>query len=339
VALNTNTNYAGLAAFSIEKVLKRDFEQVQSKSHPLLAFIKKGGKNWNKGFSARGFKMIVPVIVCPPATAAAGVTLANESGSPLSTTTGITSGLTQAEYNFAHYRANMIIRDSEIVLGGGNERGLFLQGRTEQLMDDFRRQVATDLSSITADAAGTKVLGVWWPAAATLDSGTLGNITLAATPAGSDPGWWSTNQGAATGTLSLPGIDAAYDGVRRYTNDGPDLALGTIRSGGVNVYGRFRSLLAPAERIVNADFQAKYGFVNFMYLGMTVVPDYDIGSTVDRLGLFTTKHWFYGGNDAPQRKETIRIPGTDAMEMFFTQYAGVACNNPLTMWYLNAITG
>lgn len=119
----------------------------------------------------------------------------------------------------------------------------------------------------------------------------------------------------------------------------PDLMLCTVRAAGVDVYGRFISLIDPAERIVNANFEAKYGFTNVMYRGMAVVPDYDIGSTVDRLGLFCTKNWYYAGWDVPKKQEPVRIPGTDATELFYTQYVGIACDNARSIWALNTITG
>lgn len=339
MALGANSSYADLAAFSIEQSLKKTFTQTQVESHALLALIKEGKTNWNKGFSVSGFKMIVPVVNSTPGIATAGVALGSETTAINSGTytAGITTGLTQAEYQFAHYRNNIVIRDSELVLGANNARGLFLDARTKQIEIDFSRQLATDLSNITADSQGVKVLSIWWPAAATLGSSTMGGIQLESAPAGNDPGYWATNQTAAVGILTRPVVDTTFNRLRKFGN--PDLMLCTVRTGGVDVYGRVLNIVDPAERIVNANFEAKYGFTNVMYRGMNVCPDYDIGSTVDRLGMFDTRYWFYGGYDAPKRQETVRLPGTDATELFFTQYCGIACSNPRTCWALNAITG
>lgn len=318
-----NASYAGYAAFAIGKTLKKDWTHCQVSMHPVLSFIYERGLRWNKGSDKSGLKMLVPVVLSGPTNAAEGVTDANEIASPLAE--NARDGFTQAAYEMAHYRARVDFKESEKTLLADGALGSVLDGAVEQIKESFRASIAAHISG-TGVGTRAQVLGVYCCAASDT---TVGGIAQATDTA------WAT-QRATIGTLTLQAIDTAYDAVRRYTKDGPDLMLASYYSSGVNVYGRFRSLFG-GEPIVNADFSAKYGWVNFMYLGATVVCDYDRAS--NGIALLTTKDWFFRGDSAPQLAHNMPIPGTDADELIYKQWIGLGCGRWKSQYFMEGITG
>lgn len=325
-----NTNYAIAAggytgqpaytAFATEIVLSREWENVYLRAMPLLAKIKDGKANWNKPGLRKGNLLLLPVLLSANTTLPDGVTDAGEL-------TGIspyaTAGFTQAQYNIAHYRGAMYVRESEKQLIN-NTRGNFMQGKIEQLMADFKNAVADDLASTSADSR-TAVLGIQQVLAT---ANTVGNIDQS-----SDTDWQS-NVTTSAGAFSLDMLDDKIDAVA-VRNGKIDMMLFAYSSTN-NLFGKLRAALSPAERLVNANFKAKYGFTNIEYLDAVCVADNRLTAGV--ICGFDSSTWFYAGDEKPVGKEVQRYPGTDMDEYMYTLWAGVGCNNPAKNFRLTGVS-
>lgn len=339
----SNTNYpvAGYGAFGIEAVLKRDWTFQVTGAIPLLACIKDRELNWRKGATINGTKLLIPIVWDDLSaaqqsgsggflTSNAGVTDANEVPSAWPTY-DVTAGFSQAEYDITHLRRPMTIRSSEKVLVN-NARGNLLDGKTKQLMAKFK-SVMADMVEGSANASRTSLLGIHF---AISNSNTVGNIAQ-----GSNT-YWQGNLSTAVGTISLPVINNMYDTILRSADDtgeteAPDLLLLSFNGSSVNTYGRMRELISPAERFENVEFKAKYGISSFMYMGMKCVMSQR--SPAGTAAMLSTPTWFYAGYETPQQQDTIRIPGSDAMEYMYTLWAAIGCSEIRRNGRFTGITG
>jgi hypothetical protein len=311
----SNANYQGYAIFAAEQSLARQFKLMWSEAHPLQAILKEGKGRFNKGIRTEGFKMIIPLNFEPPTIPAQGVSDANEF-TPLVPTA--TNGFTQAEYEYTHYRGAFWLRNSEQRLLKNGARGNILEGKTNQLKEDFKRQISTDYASATA-ASRTKVLGLRHVTSA---ANTVGGIDQAA------QAWWRGRVRTGAGPFMLDLLDEQYDGIVAQGRAKPDLVLASY-SPSVNVFQKIRSAIAPAERIVNAGDTAKYGFVNFQYLTMMVAMDNRLGTAAPGSAMvLSTDTWYIGGDETPRAAEVIRIPGTSVDEFYWDWWVATGTNDP-----------
>lgn len=315
--------YTGQPAYSAvatEISVTKKWENAWLRKFPLVSFIKENKGNFNKGMLRKGNTMLCPIILGNATTTADGVA---DSAELTGITPYITANLTQAAYEIAHYRNAFYIRESEMQLIN-NTRGNHLEGVTQQLVDGFVNALADDMASTNADSR-TAVLGVQQVLST---SNTVGGIAQ-----GTDTDW-AAQVTTAAGAFSLDLIDDKMDAVNP-RNGNTDLILLAYASG-VNLFGKLRAALAPAERIVNANFKAKYGFTNIEYLGALCISENRFTSGVI-CGLDTSS-WFYMGDTAPKLVGIDRYPGTDAMEHMYNMWASLGCNNPAKNWRLTGVS-
>jgi len=322
VSFSGNSNYLALAATAIEQSVQKDWSKVWTAGHPLITIIQDNKANFNRGFTINGTKMLLAVMGDDQTNPVEGVATGSGEVSAMTPNTG--NGLSQFSYNFAHYRGNYTIRESEAVLAKNNARGNLLEGKKDQLIGSWLNKLSTHLSSTTADASdNSRVLGVYQPLST---SNTVGGISQT-----------TDTQIAAyvkssAGAFALELIDDCYDSINALINGQrsakPDVILASYAASN-NVYGKMRSAIAPAERLVNAEFKAKYGLENFMYLGMATVQDNRIGTTLNgSLGVLSSKTWYAYIDKMPKAHKEQRLQGTDTYEYFYTAWAGLGCNDP-----------
>lgn len=339
MAGNPSYQVSDFTAFAIEQQLERDWNDNICKDHPVIAAIHDRGTGWNKGFSVdnAGTGLLVPLryaLTAGVTTSNIGVASANEvpAGWPTYPTPG---GFTHAKYTMAHLFKAIAITESEKVRGGGNggQRGALLEGKVDQLMDTFKEMISQFLAGSAADGEAA-VMGLDYAIAT---GNTVGGIDQSAET------WWRANVKTGTGTFSLPVIDDAMDliaqnGTNKKVGKADLLLLGyNVGGGGVNCYGKVRSQIAPAERIVNANFEAKYGFENFNYRGAMCVQDNRAPANTSRL--LTTGTWLWGGPKRPKRQNPVRILGSDAEDWGFTLWCFLGCRENRRNFRWTGITG
>ena len=320
IAAGGYTNQPAYTAFATEISLSKNWENIYLRALPLLAKIKDGKANWNKPGLRKGNLLITPVIFENSGTVPDGVTDANEL---TAITPYVTNGFTQAQFNIAHYRNAMYVRESEKQLIN-NTRGNFMQGKIDQLMADFKDAVADDLASANADSR-TAVLGIQQALATT---NTVGGIDQSSATD------WASNVTTSAGAFSLDMLDDKIDACA-VRNGKIDMMLFAYSSTN-NLFGKLRAALSPAERLVNANFKAKYGFTNIEYLDAVCVADNRLTAGV--ICGFDSSTWFYCGDEKPVAKEVQRLTGTDADEHMYTLWAGVACNSPAKNFRLTGVS-
>jgi len=328
-----NANYGGFdasndwaknAAFAIEKQLTTRWTHAQAQVHPLLAVLKRNGLNWNKGSDVSGLKMLKPVVVAGPTTAAAGVTDANELNAM---TYNSTANFTQAEAEFAHYRNNFTLRDSERQLLEGGARGNILQGKTEQLEEDFKSVMQGHLSG---SGAGTRsaLMGILQPLST---SNTVGGISQTSYAN------WRSNVTTSVGTLTLQGVATMIDTIASF-GPGPDLLICSAPASGFNSYGKMRLLIENAV-VYNDPNNAlvKAGVASFSYMGMAIVKDHRMAT--GNMAFLDTRTWYWRGYDAPKLVRKDGIQATDATEFVFNFWGSIACFNPKHNGLFTGVTG
>lgn len=332
---NANYTVSGYSAFGVEQVLKRDWTNQLTGACALLACIKDRDLNWKKGYEVDKTGILVPILyddISGLTTSNIGVADASEVPSAWPTWDA-TTGFTHARYEWTHFRRPMTILDSESKLAMGGARGDLMQGKTDQLMAKFKALASDQIEGESNASSRTKLLGLNY---AVNTANTVGGIDQ------SSDTWWRGGVNSAVGTLSLPVIDNAYDSILRYANmagdmSAPDLLMLSFNGSNTNVYGKMRSLIAPAERFEHADFKAKYGIANFVYMGMKCVQSQRM--VANSAMILSTASWFYAGNEYPKAGMVQRIPGSDVIEHMYTMWCAVGCNEIRRNYKLLAITG
>lgn len=322
-----NASYLNNVAFSTELVIGRDFENIWLREAALLASLQEGKKNWNKGSSftgnaSTGYKMLLPIALADMTTPAAGVTAANEltAISPHGTAQGAFS---QAEFIVSHYRASMSNIRSEMVLIN-NERGNFQQAKVKQLMGSFTNVMADHLASTTVGAAD-RITGVQQVLST---SNTVGGISQ------STDTDWASNVTTSAGAFSLDLLD---DGIDAASPRGGKIDLIELAySSTNNLFKALRNQIAPAQRINNQEFTAKYGFVNIDYLGAMCMASNRMTSGV--IVGYDTSTWFYRGDTKPKLSHTGPLQGTDAVEWVYYMFAALGCNHPGRNFRITGVT-
>lgn len=307
------TGYTGQPPYTVtasEIVISREWESIYLRKTPLLAMIKSGKANWNKPGLRKGNLLLLPVLTAAASTAPAGVAIADEF-TPI--TPYATNGLTQAQYNIAHYRQAFYVKDSEKQLND-NAKANMMEGRLMQMMGDFRTLINSHLVSASADS-NTRILGTQYAIAT---ANTVGNIDQATYTD------WQGNVTTSAGAFSLDLLDAGIDAVN--AKEGTIDLITLAFSSSNNLWNKLISQLGSAARLVNTEFSAKFGFNNVVYRDATCVMDPSLTAGV--IQGFDTKSWYYAGDTVPKLKGIDRIIGTDAEEHFYNMWAGVGTNNP-----------
>jgi hypothetical protein len=301
----SNPNYTGLVAFVAEKSLKKKASVIWTTASALFAMVFEN-KRFGEGYRIEGHKAIAPVQYAEQTTAADGVADANEL---TAITPYVTSGFTQAEYEFAHYRAAMYLRDSEkkLIKGGGVRQG-FVEGKVKQITESFRKAIAVDMASANA---GTReaVMGLRYLLST---SNSPGNISQTTYPV------WAAGSATGAGPFHLGLIDDQYDRIVNLGRGMPDLCLLSYASSN-NVFGKMRDSIAPSQLLTHERKLAKYGFTSFEYLDMQCVQDGRLGTALAGSAAVLSTHSFVAGalSSTPERAHDTPLEGTDADEIVF----------------------
>lgn len=335
---NPNYQTSDYTAFAIEQVLKRDWEFQVTAACPILACIKDRGLNWRKGYEVQGLAALVPLVFTDISTLTsgnAGIADANEIPTSFPTFDA-TEGFTHARFEYTHFGRSLTIKESERVVAGGTNgaRGNLIDGKIKQFMGKMASIMADQVSG-AANGSRTTLGGVDYAIAT---NNTYGGIDR--TQSGN--AYFRGNVDATGGTVSFVPINNAYDGILRHANEegdteAPDLMLLSNPAGGVNLYGRFRELIAPSERFTHEDFKVKFGIANYNYMGMKAVMENR--GTGGQVKILTTSTWVFGGQEIPRELLAQRIIGSDAEERRFVQWAFVGCKQPRRNIRLTGFTG
>lgn len=342
--LNTNygnhaasSAYARNAATAIEKSLTSEWKMIVAQVHPFWAALIGGGRgNVNKGFTVSGQKALIPVILetayidggTNPAFA--GVADADQLNTFGNNTT---NGLTQAEFEYTHYRGNITILNHEIEILQNNPRNArVLDAKKKQFIETMKQVISGHLGSDTAGGR-TKVMGYQFPINSNV---VVGGIDQAGT--GNE--LWQGNRVNVGGPLLLSHIDDRIDTVAKYGGK-PDFGFCSYASGATNVFGAMRSLLQPGDQLKNENFSAKYGFNNIVYSDITMIQDHwmTVTSTEGRMAILDTSAYYASIPTKPKMHPLERLQGTDSYEQFHTLWAMVAIDNPRLQSLLTGITG
>lgn len=301
----SNSNYTGLVAFVAEKSVKKRASMIWSTASPLFALVFEK-KRFNAGFRIEGHKAITPVNYEEQTTAADGIADASEL---TAITPYVTNGFTQAEYEFAHYRAAFYIRDSEKkLIKGSGIRQNFVEGKVRQITESFRKAIAVDMASANAGSR-TAVMGLRYLLST---SNSPGNISQSSYPV------WAAGVETGVGPWHLGLIDDEYDRIVNLGRGMPDLCLLSYSSTN-NVFGKMRDSIAPSQLLTHSNRLAKYGFVSFQYLEMDCVQDGRLGTALaGSAAVLSTDSFFAGAlSDGPDRAHDTPLEGTDADEVVF----------------------
>lgn len=323
MAFTGNATYAGLAAFAIEKTVKRDWSMIWTAAHPYYRAMDMAGTNFNKGFGISGLKMILSIMGDDLTYPADGVTDANEL---VAMDVNTTNGFSQAAYEFSHYRANYTIKESESALAAGGQRGDILEGKKKQFLESFKKAISVDVASTTIGSRDV-TQGIRHVLAT---SNTVGGISQ------STDTQWAAQVTTGYGPFALEAAEEKIDAINALDRFEPDLALASYSASGTNVYARYRSAIAPAERYENKDFRTKYGLKNFMHQGLMVVMDNRIAA--GELLILATKSWFVYLQRKPRLHPLQRIDNTDAYEQVGTLWTANGCCDPASNARVTGIT-
>lgn len=316
-----NSSYVGLAATSIEQSVRDSWSMVWTAGHPLISAIFDQKMNFNKGFEIKGKSMLLAVMGDDQTNPVAGVASGASELSAMTYNTG--NGLSQFNYNFGHYRGNYTILESEKKLNN-NARGNLLEAKKMQVIGSYMNALSNHLSSATADASNnSRILGLYQPLST---SNTVGGISQTTDP--QIAAYVKTGAGAFTLQLVDDALDAIRANTNLHRNVKPDLALASYAAGN-NVYGYWKSAIAPAQRLMNVEFQTKYGIENYVYQSVMVAQENRIANTLSgSVALLSTATWFAYIQKEPTFAPLQRIPATDAYEQVITGWNALGTNDP-----------
>lgn len=318
------TNYVGPALYSIEQIVRREFKAIWTTAHPFFAILKHEDSHWNKGFDFTGWKMLLGLSVADQSNPAAGVSVANEL---TAMTANTYNGDFQLEYQVGHYRSNVTIRSSDKRLVASNEvRGRFLDQRKKQCLDSFKNVVSTDVIYSTSIPTGTNS-DVATNAVQSLRYLFSNANVVGGKDQSADTNWQAVYH-TASGPFNLDLVDQDMDAVQQKGRSEIDYFLCAQVAAG-NVYGKFRSAIAPGERYTNDDFTRKTGIKSYMYRGATCVLD-NRNPGNELIGISSATMYVHLP-DEPEVSTMQRIPLTTAYEQAYELYACIgtddcACN-------------
>jgi len=314
------TNYVRDALFSIEQTVKRDAKMIWTAAHPIYKLLDYQGNHFNQGFNFTGGKMLLPIGTADQANAADGVTVANETSAM---TLNTYAGLFQLEYQAAHYRSNIAIRDSDKKIVMSNEhRANFLSYLKKQCLESFKNVLGYDVITPTAIPTGTN------SAQATDAIQSLRYILAAANVVGGkdqalDSNWQAVYN-TGSGPFSLDLVDLDMDTVKAKGRSQVDFFLCANAAGGY-VYSKFRNAIAPGERYVNTDFTRKTGIESYVYRGATCLLD-NRNAYGELIGIASDTFYVHLPTE-PEVSPMQRITGTDSYDQVYTLWASLGCDD------------
>ncbi len=324
-----NPEYIDNAAYAIEQSVGADWRNILSRHNPLLGMVLGRQKNFMGSANVQGDgTFLLPIITANTGAEFEGVSRSNQLV-PLDFV--LQEGPTQAKYTIAHFRGGYVITDEEAkYLSGtaGTYRGNVLKAKKSQFSDKVKKVLAPLVAGSQADSQ-TQPLGVL---RALATANTVGGINQATV---SD---WQSNVDSAGGTLSFDRVD---DMIRAAHNrEGMvDLMVLSEASGGANLFNAFKALIrgqGVEPMVDNNSLLAKFGFKGFMYSGIECVGDIYLAAG-NVIGL-STEHWAVVGDEKPRMHAPTRKEGTDAYEVFATQYLGLGTNHPGGNFRLSGLT-
>jgi hypothetical protein len=319
-----NSSYANNAAVAIAQAIHKEWSMVWTASHPLITVVQHNKTNFNQGFTIKNLGMLLAVMGDDQTNPAAGV--ATGSGEAVAMSENLTNGLSQFFFNFGHIRGNYMLLESDMKLLANGQYGNVLTAKKNQMLASFKNTISTWLSSATADQSdNSRFLGVYQPLST---SNTVGGISQA-----TDTQIAAVVKSSA-GPFALELIEDVADQIAAKSNAdrnggaAADLVLASSSSTN-NVYGKYRSAIAPALRYVNKEYEVKYGLKNFEHNGMMVVMDSRIANTLSgSCAVLSSKTWFVALETTPKLHGLQRKHGTDAYQEVGTAWGGVGTNDP-----------
>lgn len=330
MAWTGNSNFAAAAIFALEQSLTKEWNHIWTRGHPFFRAMAYKGTHFNKGFAISGTSMIIPVVGTTLTDGVAAVTVANET-TALSLANNVHAGqMTQAQYYFAHYHGNILIRSSDKQLTKGGQRGNFLEGMKQLLLNDFKDQLSEDIvddsgtAPTVASYVGDRIENLLHVIAV---GNTVGGINQAT--AGNEN--WRGQVSSTYGPFNTDAIDLHMDAVNNLGRSSIDLILASTDSTS-NVLSKFRNTITPSERYENADFTTKTGLNHFIHRGAPVIGDNRMPSGY-LIGL-ATDTWYVHLPEKPDIHAPQRVSGTGVDEIYCETWAGVGCSDPAC----NAVT-
>lgn len=325
-----NTEFLNATAFAADLVLEKQFTDVWTTAHPFIKVLSKGS-NWNKGYTMKENKAILPIIYTGPSTAAAGCA---DADSMTAITPYALAGFTASEWEFTRYHGAWFLRPHERKLLVGGSRGNILQGAVMQMVGSFKEAVSDHIAGNSA-AARENLQGLRHALSTT---NTVGGIDQSD---GSN-GFWHARVSTAGGTFTTSDVDSDYDAIATEGRGAPDLLL-LSHNATVNLFGKMRDAVAPLQRIQGAPKVAKFGFPSFEYLDMMCVLDNRLGAALSTTGgyqMLSTDAWYWGGDLRPTLLEQRdRRQGTGTYEYYYEWWCFLGTNDVAKNAYRNAYTG
>lgn len=343
-----NSNYAGLIVQSAEVLLRTNFRHVYQNSHPVLAAITgdKDGRNFNKGQvqatsggPVRGLKMLLPVVTQPMQSAGSAVGVSAQIFTPgsesfegfddaLDPTPRV--GLTMAAYEYSCYRAAFAITEEDFKLAenaGSSQRTALIKPLVDQMKYDFRDQIASDLQTSTVESR-SKVIGIPYVTATSNSPGGISQSTYTN---------WASNVQTGIGNFTYAPIDKFITRISiRKTglrNAGLNLIAASANPSG-DVYDTWYEAVAASQiSMATSDKMLNYGYTNFTYRGIPVVPDPDLAA--GSAHGFSLDSWWFNGDLVPvwanQRAGGDMLNRVDKTLKFEAQavvWCAVGCDDP-----------
>ena len=321
-----NSNYDGAFAFSVAKEMSKSWSSIWTVAWPLYSIIK--GKKLTFNNAARstdGTKMLLPVNYLGPATTARNETSSNY-GTPI--TPNATQGFTQAEYFYAVFGNALYlnIQEYEQLVGPTNMIPV-LPGKVKQLMNDFVKQVNTQLIANTQGTGFTgnsSLTGEAYVLSTTSNS--PGNISQATYST------WQPQLNSNAGPFGENLIIAQQHAIKdRGQGDADFLQLSYASSN--DVYGKLYSLIGSTQVLTREGSEADFGFKTFMYRGLECFMDGRLGDVFPgTMVVGSSNSWWLNMNSEqpiPARRDgTLRLPGTPTEEYYYTYTLCMGCDDP-----------
>lgn len=325
MAFTGNATYTGLAAFTIEQTIQRDWSLVWVSAYPFLKILDMDKSNFNRGFSVSGLKMLLSVMGDDLTNPAEGV-LDNAETTPMTANT--TNGFSQFAFNFAHYRGNYTITESEATLAANGGRGDLLEGKKIQFLNSFKTKLSTHVAGSAIDARNS-VLGMGQPLST---SNTVGGISQ------STDTLIAAQVLTGYGPFSLSAIDVIADSIGALDRKEADMVFAAHGNGSTtNVYAKIRDQIGPSERFENTnDFAVKYGIKSMVYGGLPIIRDNRI--TGGTLRVIASKSWYAYFPKKPKLLPLKQIDLTDAFNQMGTMWAALGTNDPACNGLVSGIT-
>lgn len=311
-----NPSFDLLVAFMTEKQLKKTWQSIWTTEWPLLQKIKSDELNYNTAMeNPTGNSILLPVNYLGPATSARVGTRAN-SFTPI--TPNGTQGFTQAQYFYAQYENAFYLNSAEktqIQAGAATTRIPILPGKVQQLQDDFKNIVTTDLHGTqggTGYEGNGQLTGQQYFLSTSNSPGGISQTTYSN---------WAATVRTSAGAFYEGLVDREIARIKNLGRGPADFCELSYTDTN-DVYTKFYSLIAPSQILTDPARVAKYGFEFFIYRGLDCFQDGKLGTALaGSMIVGRSSSWYVNcKSELPQmatRDGQIRLPGTNSDEYMY----------------------